>query len=76
MPVYPGTLQLSYDFSDPSCYPGTGNTVYSLVGANTGSVGSGVAFTTENGLSFFRFDDANSNSNIVTNFNIVSNTNF
>lgn len=76
MPVYPGTLQISYDFSDPTCYPGTGNTVFSLVGANTGSVGSGVAFTTENGLSFFRFNDANSNSNIVTNFNIVSNTNF
>lgn len=76
MPIYPGSLQISYDFSNPSCYSGSGNTVFSLVGGYTGSIGSGVAFTTENDISFFRFNDANPNDNIVTNFNVISNTNF
>lgn len=76
MPIYPGSLQISYDFSDPTCYSGSGNTVFSLVGGYSGSVGSGVAFTTENGFGFFRFNDANAFDNIVTTFNVVSNQNF
>lgn len=33
MPIPPGTLVASYDFSDPVCYPGSGSTVFDLEGS-------------------------------------------
>ena len=44
MSIPPGSLQVQFDLSNPSCYPGTGNTIYDLSGnsrnaTKTGTVG-------------------------------------
>jgi hypothetical protein len=49
----------SYDFSDPACYPGTGNTVFDLTANNLDLPIFGATFVSDGQASHFSFDGSN-----------------
>ena len=49
-------LMLSYDFSDPICYPGTGNTVFDLSGSSVNATITGATFAGTGQSKYFSFD--------------------
>lgn len=66
---------ISYDFSDPTCYPGTGNTVYDLSGSGiNATVQSAVTFNSAGNQSSFIFNNSWPNTNIEANFTPPSQT--
>lgn len=57
--VPPAPATLKYDFSDPACYPGTGNTIYDLSGYGldaTFTSGTASSFVGAGTSSYFNFD--------------------
>jgi hypothetical protein len=54
MAIPPGSLQNSYDFSDPACYPGSGSTVFDLEGSLDLPI-SGPTFISNGNSSYFQF---------------------
>ena len=73
-----GNLKAKYDFNNPACYSGSGNTVYDLSGNGiTLAIQSGGTFITGD-INYFQLDgitrlDSGSNANIPTNTNITMN---
>jgi len=55
MPIPPGTLVASYDFSDPLCYPGSGSTVFDLEGSLNLPISS-ATFVSNGQGSYFNFN--------------------
>ena len=49
-------LVVSYDFSDPLCYPGTGSTIFDLSGSNLDLPISGATFAGTGQSKYFSFD--------------------
>jgi hypothetical protein len=75
MSIPPGSLLISYDFSDPACYPGTGNTVFDLSGNTINAVKqSAVTFNSDGNASSFIFNNAYPNTYIEASFNPASKT--
>ena len=57
--VPPAPATFKYDFSDPACYPGTGNTIYDLSGYGldaTFTSGTASSFVGSGTSSYFNFD--------------------
>jgi hypothetical protein len=54
-PPPPLTKYLSYDFSDPLCYPGTGNTVFDLVNNNDSNLVGSPTFAGTGQSKYLRF---------------------
>jgi len=73
-----GNLKAKYDFNNPTCYPGSGATVYDLSGNGiTLDIQTGGTFITGD-INYFQLDgitrlDSGSNANIPTNTNITMN---
>ena len=73
-----GNLKAKYDFNNPACYSGSGNTVYDLSGNGiTLAIQSGGTFITGD-INYFQLDgitrlDSGSNANIPINTNITMN---
>jgi hypothetical protein len=68
--LYPrfDNLVASYDFSDPACYSGSGNTVYDLSGSGIDLTINGATYVSDGQASYFSFDGTNyigKNGNIV-----------
>lgn len=57
-PYYDNLIH-SYDFSDPTCYPGTGNTVYDLSESNLDLPITGATFGGTGQSKYFSFDGVN-----------------
>ena len=55
MSIPPGSLQHSYDFSNATCYSGSGSTVYDLAGSLNLPI-SGATFASDGSASYFSFD--------------------
>ena len=68
-------LLVEYDFSNASCYPGTGNTVFDLSGNGiNASIGSSLTFNSAGSQSSFIFNGNYPNSQIEASFNPASKT--
>ena len=75
MAIPPGSLQHSYDFSDPACYPGTGNTIFDLSGNGVNATNTNATFVDNGSRSYFDFNGYD--SIIVSNsYNQTSKTVF
>lgn len=53
------TANLQYDFSNPSCYPGTGNTIYDLSGSGLDLTINGATFAGSGQSKYFSFNGTN-----------------
>jgi hypothetical protein len=75
MPIPTTNLKLSYDFSDPACYPGTGNTIFDLSGNGVNATNTNATFVDNGSRSYFDFNGYD--SIIVSNsYNQTSKTVF
>ena len=60
MSIPAGSLKLHYDFSDPTCYPGTGNTIYDISGNGVNATNTNAVFKSTGDSSYFQFNGTNS----------------
>jgi len=59
IPDLPSSFNVHYDFSNSSCYSGSGTTINNLVGGSNGSTNNGATFSSSDNNGAFQFDGTN-----------------
>lgn len=76
MPIPSGGLVTKLDFSDPSCYSGSGSTVYDLVGNNDFDILNSPTFVSDGQKSYFQFTASTNKLQTITPVDVTSITVF
>jgi hypothetical protein len=73
-PPPPENLVASFDFSDPACYPGTGNTIFDLSNTGLDLPISGATYAGSGQSKYFQFDGVNDYIGLQSGYTGLGNT--